>query len=357
MSKCKKWLLAFGLVSLLGLTAVAALTIYVDPFFQYHKPLSWFPYLVDHQVNMNPGLAKNMDYDSILLGSSMTVSFNTDWFEEEMGLKTQKLSYNGAFPKDQETIMNIVFEAKGDQITDVFLGIDELNYSADVNQTKFPLPEYLYDKNYLNDVQYIWNKDVVFEHIPYMFAMTYLDDYDEGTSYNWAQYKTFSKEDTLQHYSRPESVQPMLSEEEYKENVDANITLIENVVKAHPEVTFRFICPPYSMLWWDAAYRNGETEQNLYASTQAAERLLVYENVEMYYFQNKEELITNLDNYMDTVHFSDEINHAIVEWMEAGEYQLTLDNYQGEIEKMRDLSEKIQEEYVVEYFSEETTQD
>ena len=80
MNKCKKFLLVFGVTVLLGLIGVAGLTIYVDPFFQYHKPLPWFPYLVDHQVNMNPGLARNMDYDSVLLGSSMTVSFNTDWF-------------------------------------------------------------------------------------------------------------------------------------------------------------------------------------------------------------------------------------------------------------------------------------
>ena len=62
MTKIKKWLLTFLIVITLGLIGVAGLTIYVDPFFQYHKPLDWFPYLVDHQMNMNPGLAENMEY-------------------------------------------------------------------------------------------------------------------------------------------------------------------------------------------------------------------------------------------------------------------------------------------------------
>ena len=123
----KKWLFIFGGIVITGLGMVAALVYTVDPFFQYHKPLKNFPYVVDHQVNMNPGLAKNMDYNSILLGSSMTVSFNTDWFYDYMGLKTQKLSYNGAYPKDQSNIMEIVFEAKKDKVKQVFLGIDELN--------------------------------------------------------------------------------------------------------------------------------------------------------------------------------------------------------------------------------------
>ena len=116
MKKYKKWLAVFGITVFVGLAAVAGLTIYVDPFFQYHKPLPSFPYLVDNQVSMNPGLAKNMDYDSVLLGSSMTVNFNTDWFMEEMGLTTQKLSYNGAFPKDQANIMDIIFDSKQENV-------------------------------------------------------------------------------------------------------------------------------------------------------------------------------------------------------------------------------------------------
>ena len=51
-------------------------------FFHYHRPLAGFPYLVDNQLSQNPGMAAHMDYDSVILGSSMTVNFNTDWFED-----------------------------------------------------------------------------------------------------------------------------------------------------------------------------------------------------------------------------------------------------------------------------------
>ena len=204
MSRCKKWLLAFVAVIFAGLLGVAALVVYVDPFFQYHKPLSWFPYLVDHQVNMNPGLAKNMEYDSILLGSSMTVSFNTDWFMEEMGLTTQKLSYNGAYPKDQSNIMDIVFEANPKGVTDVFLGIDEGNYSADTRQTKFPIPEYLYDDNYFNDVQYIWNKDVLLNYVLRPFVDT-KDKSDWNMIYKpWWQDEHYQKAIVLMYYEPAE---------------------------------------------------------------------------------------------------------------------------------------------------------
>ena len=119
----KRWLAGFLGIFLAGLAGCIALVIWVDPFFQYHKPLSGFPYLVDNQVNQNPGLAKHMDYDGILIGSSMTASFNTDWFEELLGIKTQKLSYNGSYPKDLSNIMQLVFDAKGDQVKAVYMAV------------------------------------------------------------------------------------------------------------------------------------------------------------------------------------------------------------------------------------------
>ena len=76
MKPCKRWLLLFGSILLAGFLAIAAIVIYVDPFFQYHKPLAYFPYKVDNQLSQNPGMARRLDYDSVLLGSSMTASFD-----------------------------------------------------------------------------------------------------------------------------------------------------------------------------------------------------------------------------------------------------------------------------------------
>ena len=111
----KRTLLLAGALALFLLLAAAVLVIYVDPFFHYHRPLKGFPYLIDNQLSQNPGMAKNMEYDSVILGSSMTVNFQTDWFQELMGLNTIKLSYSGAFPKDQSNIMKIIFDSRNNQ--------------------------------------------------------------------------------------------------------------------------------------------------------------------------------------------------------------------------------------------------
>lgn len=353
LQKQKRFIRNFTIQSAMLLILAGVTVVVFDPFFHYHKPIGSLKAVVTKAEYQCIGTVRNFDYDSILLGSSVAENYNNRWFDEAFGTTTIKGIKSSAATADLVYYLKEAFQAKKDSgIREVYYSMDLFALSADADRV-FPddsLPLYLYNQNWLDDVNYIWNKDVICEHIPYLFAMTYLDDYDEGTSYNWAQYKVFSKEETLSHYNRPKEVAPMLFGENDKQNIDRNISLIEEVVKAHPETTFRFIYPPYSMLWWDAAYRNGETERNLYAAGQAAERLLAYENTELYYFQNDEELITDLDRYMDIVHFSDEINHFIVEQMKEGNYRLTKENYMLELEKMERLSEKIESKYMGEYF-------
>ena len=39
--------------------------------------------------------------------------------------------------------------------------------------------------------------------------------------------------------------------------------------------------------------------------------LLEYDNVEIYYYQDEEEIITDLNLYMDMIHFSKDINQVM----------------------------------------------
>ena len=138
----KRAVMGFLVLTIAVAAGIAALVVYVDPFFHYHSPLPGFPYLVDNQLSQNPGMAAHMDYDSVILGSSMTVNFQTDWFNELMGLNTIKLSYSGAFPKDQSNIMDIMFDKRnrkdGEKIKKVFLGVDVITYTGGVGETKYP---------------------------------------------------------------------------------------------------------------------------------------------------------------------------------------------------------------------------
>lgn len=339
MSRYKRFLLIFAVVTLLGLFGVAALTVYVDPFFQYHKPLSGFPYVVDNQVNMNPGLARNMEYDSVLLGSSMTTNFNTGKFAEEMGLTTQKLSYNGAYPKDQSNIMEIIFETKGNTVSDVFLGVDELNYSADTETTKYPVTKHLYDENMLNDVQYVFNKDVLLNYILKPMVDT-ADKSDWNLLYkqNYLE-EHYNKASVLMYFEPAEistkEVDTKIFIDAIDKNLDANIL---PYIEAHPETTFHIFYPPYSILYWYNQTRQNTLDAVIEKYRFMTQRLLEYDNVKVYFFQNQEEIICNLNNYADYTHFHGRVCDYMVQCFADGERLVTEENLEEELDVLYELT-------------------
>lgn len=342
----KKFLKRFVISACLLFLIIGGIVYLVDPFYHYHAPVKGLKAVVTKPEYQCIGTVRNLEYDSIVLGSSVAENYNNHWFDEAYSCTTIK-----GIQKSAETVDLLYYleqSYQGHELKNVFYSLDLPALCADSEKT-FPdetLPLYLFDQNVLNDVKYLWNKDVLLEDVPYMIAMSFLGDYDEGESYNWWQYKTFSEEGALWQYQYTylEEVAEPVAQEEYKPLIDANIDLIEECVKAHPETMFRFIYPPYSKLRWDEAYRGGVLESFFYATQASMERLLPYENVELYYFQNEEEVICDLNNYMDTVHFSQEINHWIVKEMAQKQYLITEENKEEQIQKMKMLVQDILQE-------------
>ena len=339
--QAKRWLAGFLGIFLAGLAGCMALVIWVDPFFQYHKPLTWFPYLVDNQVNQNPGLAKHMDYDGILIGSSMTASFNTDWFEELMGMKTQKLSYNGSYPKDLSNIMQLVFDAKGDQVKAVYMAVDQSTFSADPEETKFPVTDYLYDDNVFNDVPYLLNKDVLLDYILRPLADR-KDASDRAELYKpWWTDEYYNKANVLMYYEAAEEKQEeeALAADYFKDAVEENLQKnILPYIEAHPETEFYIFYPPYSILFWNDVTREKELEAVIGRLEYMTERLLNYENVHVFNFLGKEDIICNLNNYADYMHYHKNVCRYITECFATGENELHPENYGQAFDEIRTLA-------------------
>lgn len=339
MNKTGRWLKVFAITVVLALMAWAAIVIYIDPFFQYHKPLEGFPYVVDDQVDMNPGLAKNLDYDSCILGSSMVVNFNTDYFADELGLNTAKLPYNGAYPKDQSNILKIIFDAKGDTIKRVFLGVDEMNYSGDIDETKFPITDYLYDDNILNDVQYIYNKDVLLD-----YCIKPLIDRSDATSWNmiypfWWQEEHYQKALVLMYYEPAEINKEEVSADPFIDAIEKNLDVnIIPYIEAHPETTFTMFYPPYSILYWNDVNNRNELEVVMEKYRYISNRLLEYDNVELYFFQNQKDIICNLNNYADYTHYNTGVCEYMVKCFASGECKVTKDNLEDNIDALYELT-------------------
>lgn len=333
-------------VTLTLLLLVAAAVFVFDPFFHYHKP--WFglkAVLTDKEYQC-VGSLRTFDYDALIVGSSVTENNDNTWFDEDFNVTSIKAARSYGMTADLCYLMDVAWETH--DLKYVFYNIDAaaLANKPEVTFASTGCPMYLYDKNPFNDVKYLWNKDVLLEKIPYMAAQSVIGDYEEGKSYNWAQWKQFGEADVLSHYYRSVSVDEMLPEDAYADLCKQNLDLITAQVEAHPDTQYVFFFPPYSMLWWDTIIRAGERDVYLNNLRMAAERLLPYENVSVYSFQQEADWVMDLNNYMDTAHFTAEINHAMEQLM-AGQalpdgkapeaYRVTAKNVEAVFEDMRQM--------------------
>ena len=191
MKNLKKKLLVLAAIILLPLIIVGTLIAVVDPFFVYHAPLENAYYIVDNQLEQNPGMAKHFEYDSVMLGSSMTTNFDTAMFDERLGCEMLKLSYNAAYPHDIDKIMKIVTREK-DTLKYAFLCVDITNYMYEPGTLSYPYPEHLYDNNILNDLEYLLSKDVLLDYVHEAYRQKSEIKVNE-IYWHW-QYMNYSKE-------------------------------------------------------------------------------------------------------------------------------------------------------------------
>ncbi len=342
----KKGFLKKLIISTIILAFLVAGTVYIfDPFFHYHKSIKPLKAVLTQAEYQVIGTLRNFEYDSLIAGSSMAENYNNKWFDETFDCTSIKAVKPGANTSDLVYLLEAAYEEK--EIKNIFYTLDiaALTTSVHEHYVNEGMPLYLYNKNPLDDVKYLFNKHVLFEDIPYMIANSFIGDYDEGDSFNWAKYKEFG---TL-HYTPTEEKQENIAKNVYEYNVDINLTKLENLIKSHPETKFIFMVPPYSSLWWYESYMCGNLEQDFYALEEAFGRLLPLENVEIHYFQTMEEIVSDLTLYMDTIHYNEDVNKKLVDLTSANEYKVNFENKDILLKNMRTLADKCIKVYAPDY--------
>ena len=69
----------------------------------------------------------------------------------------------------------------------------------------------------------------------------------------------------------------------------------------------------------------------------ATEMLLDCPNVKLYNFNDKYDIICNLDNYRDREHYSAEINSKILQWIMNEEGLVTWNNYKDRLDAEKEF--------------------
>ena len=323
----------------IGLGLIFIVMVIADPYFHYHGKIPGMKYRIYNERYINPGIMKHFEYDAIITGTSMNQNFKTSQMDSLFGTNAIKVPFSGAGFKEIRENLERAFESDN-EIQYVLWGIDYVGLAKDADYVAYEdYPDYLYDNNILNDAPYVWNKEILFSGVLSNILMTLRGEettsFDEYASWDVGRGWDFIKKT----YFRSGEIQPMengLTEEEIKtveENIRNNIVAL---AKEHPETKFLLFYSPYSILYWDIIYRDGTLEKQLEAEKITSELLLECENIELYNFFDKTDIVCNLDNYQDGLHYVNDINDMIMTWIAKGEGRITKDNYKDIIEWERE---------------------
>ena len=75
----------------------------------------------------------------------------------------------------------------------------------------------------------------------------------------------------------------------------------------------------------------------LEAEEYVTELILPHTNIRLYSFNNRTDLITDMNHYHDGRHYAAWINSMILRWLYDGKYRITPENYQDTLQKEYDF--------------------
>ena len=160
----KKWFVSLISITMVIVVLLGALQFYLDPLLQYGGERGPLTYRTYNELYCNPGIAKNYEYNAVLLGSSIVENTDVNELNELFDCNSIKVPYAGGTSYNHNKILAVCYSS-GHKIDKVFWALDEYALTADKDSSRYPLPEYLYDTNKINDLSYILNFDIFYFYI------------------------------------------------------------------------------------------------------------------------------------------------------------------------------------------------
>lgn len=311
----KRMVIATFSLLLSALLIMGAINFAIDPLFQYHKP--WFGLkanVIDERYQ-NAGIAKNFEFENVIIGNSMSENFLVSDVEELFDGTTVKLTASGSYVLDWTYLLDILADRQ-EPPQNILMNLDSGFFDASSKETRYEMPMFLYDNNYLNDVEYLFNFTLTRKYsygaikanesntIPnYDTIFAWTSKYQIGKDVVLAEYETAKKKKKAEDIASPPCFY-----------TDGNLRLLGKYFEEMPETQFVFFCSPFSVLYWKEKYDSDMLEEYKAQFEKTFEFMSQYENVTVYFWTDKEMLgvISDLDNYKDSTHYGMHINKEMI---------------------------------------------
>ena len=351
--KAKTFLICTIALSLVVLGTMACVIFYLDPLFHFRAPRPGYYYDLPEQYErlQNDGILRNFDYDGVITGSSMCQNFMTTQAEELFGGRFVKTCFSGGTWKEISDNLRNAFEYNPD-IKIVIQGVDYNMLLWDKDKLSYDpsqYPKFTGKAGKFNDIEYLLNKTVLYDYVIGMIenriagtppGVKPFDEYENFTAdamnaYGYG-YDAFVGYYGDLEYQGPGKRQELSDEEidNIRKSVEANFISLAN---DHPDTVFYLFITPYSIYNWMLYSQDGITDKMIDAETVMIAELLKCENIRLYSFNDNKDLVCDLDNFSDKMHFGENVNTMILNDIKDGTGLLTEDNYLDYIDRERKL--------------------
>lgn len=95
LKKARSWVLLTMTLLLVGMVLCMSAVYLVDPF-EHYRESAILP-LYDQESYNNPGIARNYDYDAVILGTSMVEMSHPSVIDACFGVRSVKLPMRGSY--------------------------------------------------------------------------------------------------------------------------------------------------------------------------------------------------------------------------------------------------------------------
>ena len=302
----------------LMLIAVAIFNWKIDPFQQYRlapPEEARFPRALQRYIN--PGLAKNADYDFVITGSSLMENYNLPEVDGMCGVKSINLATSAMAAYEQRKILEVALRHRAPKR--VVMTLDFNSFAPPPNESlpdiPDPLPTYLYDDNIFNDFRYLINGGVAMRSMSIMGGV-HVGNYstDFNRAWSWEHEVQFGRERALKNIDTANINQRFKqgprTASRMRDSFEINVA---RVIEQYPNTEFNIVFPPYSIVVWADFVQRGQLEVSLDFKRHVFERLGRLANARIFDMQWDADIIQNLDHYTDIYHYSPAIGEQLLD--------------------------------------------
>lgn len=110
----RRWVCGL-LAGVLAMLALCAAVVYVvDPCLYYRIPDRWQPVFFSERYQM-AGLARNVEADTVLVGTSMAANYRASQIQEVFGTPSLRLTIPDGYYSEFDRVMDVLFRAQTPQ--------------------------------------------------------------------------------------------------------------------------------------------------------------------------------------------------------------------------------------------------